>query len=111
MFSYHYLIKNKNYDCYLSILISESPAPFFGQPPVEILAASFALETFVKSSKDNHLQLMIDNTTAVSSINHMGTSHSDTCHSLTKKFGNGVYHGVSGSVQQTSQGKRTLLLN
>ena len=83
MVSYHYLIKNKNYDFYLSILISESWAPFFGQPPVEILAASFALETFAKSSKDNHVQLMINNTTAVSSINHVGTSHSDM--SLTHK--------------------------
>lgn len=29
-------MKNKNYDFYLSILISESGAPFFGQPPVGI---------------------------------------------------------------------------
>ena len=29
---------------------------------------------------------MIDNTTAVSAINHMGTSHSDACHSLTKEI-------------------------
>ena len=33
-FSYHYLIKNKNYDFYLSILVSERGAPFFWQPPV-----------------------------------------------------------------------------
>ena len=29
---------------------------------------------------------MIDNTTAVSAINHMGTSHSGTCHALTKEI-------------------------
>lgn len=29
---------------------------------------------------------MIDNTTAVSVINHMGTSHSDSCHELTKEI-------------------------
>lgn len=27
-----------------------------------------------------------DNFTAVSAINHMGTSHSDTCHALTKEI-------------------------
>ena len=31
VFSDHYLIQNKNYDFYLSILISESGAPFFGK--------------------------------------------------------------------------------
>ena len=33
VFSYHYPIKNKKYDFYLSILISESWAPFFLAAP------------------------------------------------------------------------------
>ena len=53
---------------------------------LEILAAFFALKTFAKSSQDDHVRLMIDNTTAVSAINHMGTSHSDACHALTKEI-------------------------
>lgn len=52
---------------------------------LEIQAAFFALKTFAKSSKDDHVRLMIDNTTAVSVINHMGTSHCDACHTLTKE--------------------------
>ena len=53
---------------------------------LEILAAFFTLKTFAKSSQDDHVRLMIDNTTAVSSINLMGTSHSDACHALTKEI-------------------------
>ena len=33
VFSYHHPIKDKNYDFYLSILISESWAPFFWATP------------------------------------------------------------------------------
>jgi len=53
---------------------------------LELLAAFFALKIFVKNSSDEHVRLMIDNTTAVSAINHRGTSHSDLCHTLTKEI-------------------------
>ena len=53
---------------------------------LELLAAFFALKTFAKNSKEEHVRLMVDNTTAVSAINHMGTSHSDLCHALTKEI-------------------------
>lgn len=43
---------------------------------LELLAAFFALKIFAKNSMDEHVRLMIDNTTAVSVINHMGISHS-----------------------------------
>lgn len=53
---------------------------------LELLAAFFALKIFAKNSTDEHVRLMIDNTTAVSVINHMGTSHSDSCHELSKEI-------------------------
>ena len=52
----------------------------------ELLAAYFALNCFISDVKNKHIKLMIDNTTAVAVINHMGTSHSDDCNSIAIKL-------------------------
>ena len=48
----------------------------------ELLAALFALNCFQSSLSGKHVKIMIDNTTAVSVINNMGTCHSDKCNSI-----------------------------
>ena len=35
---------------------------------------------------NTHIRVMCDNTTAVNVINHMGTSHYDSCNSLAKEI-------------------------
>ena len=50
---------------------------------LELKAAWFALKCFVEQVKGKHVRIMIDNTTAVACINHMGTSHSDACNLIT----------------------------
>ena len=49
---------------------------------LELLAVLFALSCFHASLSGKHVQLMIDNTTAVASINNVGTCHTPECHSL-----------------------------
>ena len=51
---------------------------------LEMLAIYLALQTFAKSWVNTDIHLMCDNTTAMHIVNHMGTSHSDSCHSLAK---------------------------
>ena len=53
---------------------------------VEMLAIYLALQTFAKGWANTHIRVMCDNTTAVNVINHMGTSHSDSCNSLAKEI-------------------------
>ena len=53
---------------------------------LELLAAFLGLQSFCSSKHDCHVRLMIDNTTAVAVINHMGTSHSDPLNRLTKEI-------------------------
>ena len=43
---------------------------------LEILAVFFALKSFSNALLGEHIKLMVDNTTAVSTINQMGTCHS-----------------------------------
>ena len=50
---------------------------------LELKAAWFALKCFDKQVEGKHTRIMIDNTTAVACINHMGTSHSDACNLMT----------------------------
>ena len=50
---------------------------------LELKAAWFALKCFVKHIKGKHARVLVDNTTAVACLNHMGTSHSDACNTLT----------------------------
>lgn len=50
---------------------------------LELKAAYFALLCFQDQLIGKHVRILVDNTTAVACINHMGTSHSDTCDSIT----------------------------
>lgn len=50
---------------------------------LELKAAFFALKSFQGQLHGKHVRLMLDNTTAIACINHMGTSHSDSCNDLT----------------------------
>ena len=53
---------------------------------LELFAVFLGLQTFCSSHHDCHIRLMIDNTTAVALLNHMGTSHSDPLNELTKEI-------------------------
>ena len=62
----------------------------------KILAAYFAIKSFTSQVENKHIRLMVDHTTAVAVINHMGTNHSDDCNSaviklLTFCFEHGVW--------------------
>ena len=49
---------------------------------LEMLTILFGLKTFANNKRDIHIRVMTDNTTAVSVINHMGTSHSLSCNDI-----------------------------
>ncbi len=51
---------------------------------LEILAVLMTLKAFHENVKDKHVHVLIDNTTAVATINHMGTSHSRQCNSAVR---------------------------
>ncbi|XP_028404044.1 uncharacterized protein LOC114526666 [Dendronephthya gigantea] len=51
---------------------------------LEMLAIYLGLKTFLSKKVRLHIRIMCDNTSAVSILNHMGTSHSDPCNELTK---------------------------
>ena len=53
---------------------------------LELLAVFMGLQTFCKSLRNTHIRLLIDNTTAIAVLNHMGTSHSDPCNRLGKEI-------------------------
>ena len=46
----------------------------------------YALKAFATDKSQTHIRIMTDNSTAVSVINHMGTSHSHSCNSMAKKI-------------------------
>ena len=46
---------------------------------LEMYAILPALKTFATNKSHTHIRIMTDNSTAVSFINHMGTSHSHSC--------------------------------
>lgn len=50
-----------------------------------MLAILLGLQTFAKDKSNTHIR-MCDNITAVNVTNHMGTSHSDSCKSMTKEI-------------------------
>ena len=50
---------------------------------LELKAAFFALKSFLVQIQGKHVRLMLNNTTAIACLNHMGTSHSDSCNNLT----------------------------
>ena len=51
---------------------------------LEILAVLFTLKAFHAYVGGKHVRVMIDNTTAVASLNHMGTSHSRECNTASR---------------------------
>ena len=51
---------------------------------LELKAAYFSLQCFQHQVKDKHVRILVDNTTAVACINHMGTSHSDECNMMAQ---------------------------
>ncbi|CAB4017117.1 Transposon Tf2-6 poly [Paramuricea clavata] len=51
---------------------------------LELLAVFFGLKCYAKNANNIHIRIMTDNTTAVSTINHMGTCHSDICNTIGK---------------------------
>ena len=55
---------------------------------LELLAAYFALKSFRTQVTNKHVNLMIDNTTAVAVINHMAINHCHNCNVLAIKIGN-----------------------
>jgi len=53
---------------------------------LELLGAFFALKSFTKSVEDIHVRLFLDNTSAVSCINKMGSSKSGKLNSIGKEL-------------------------
>jgi hypothetical protein len=51
---------------------------------LEMFAIYLGLKTFASKQANVHIRLMCDNTSAVTILNHMGTSHSDSCNDLAK---------------------------
>lgn len=55
---------------------------------LELQAAFFALKAFCNNTRNTHVQLQIDNTTAVASITNMGGSKSSQLSNLAKEIWN-----------------------
>ena len=51
---------------------------------LRIKAAFFALKCLLSKLQKKHVRLMLDNVTAVSCLNHMGTNHSVSCNAITQ---------------------------
>ena len=51
---------------------------------LELKAVFFALQCFLSKLQNKHVRLMIDSTTAVACINHMGTNHLLSCNQITQ---------------------------
>ena len=52
----------------------------------ELLAACLGVKAFASKLKNIHVQVKMDNTTAVSYLNKMGGTHSYVCNNITKDF-------------------------
>ena len=53
---------------------------------LEMKALLFALKVFVKDYHNTHINVLSDNTTAVSVLSTMGTSHSRLCNEMCKEI-------------------------
>jgi hypothetical protein len=53
---------------------------------LELLAVYLGLQTYLHSAEHTHIRIMSDNTTAVATLNNMGTSHSTSCNQLGKQI-------------------------
>ena len=51
---------------------------------LELLAAFFGLKCYAKNASNILIRIMTDNTTATSTINHMGTCHLYACNTIGK---------------------------
>ena len=72
----------------------------------ELLAAKFALKTFVKVP-DAHIKLLSDNTTNVPGTNKMYSNKFDLCHSIISGIGLGLRKKKFGLLLPTFQERRT----
>ena len=62
---------------------------------LEMLAVLFALQSFSDKVSAKHIKLMVDNTTAVATINQMGTCHSNLNNKLVQQIWEWcILHGV-----------------
>ena len=59
----------------------------------ELQTCFIALQYFVSHLRDIHVQLSVDNTAAVSYLNHAGGQGHKLCQISQLQFGNGVYRG------------------
>ena len=53
---------------------------------LELLAAFYALQTFAANAQNLHVQLKLDNSTAISYLSNMGGSKSDSLNSLARQL-------------------------
>ena len=53
---------------------------------LETLAAFIGIKSFAKKQGNQHIRIRSDNTTCISAINHMGTSHSELCNIFSKQL-------------------------
>lgn len=53
---------------------------------LELLAVFYALKSFGNEVAAKHVKFLIDNTTAVATINNMGSCHSRDCHAIVCKI-------------------------
>ena len=53
---------------------------------LELHAVLLALRCFKTSVINKHVKILVDNTTAVATINHMGSVHSDACHLMVRQI-------------------------
>ena len=53
---------------------------------LELKAAMLAVQSFCREIKNCHVRIEIDNTTAVSYINHMGGTHSPKCDAISRQL-------------------------
>ena len=62
---------------------------------LEMLAVLFALQSFFGKVSEKHIKLMVDNNTAVATINQMGTCHSNLNNKLVQQIWEWcILHGV-----------------
>ena len=74
----------------------------------ELLAAKFALKTFVKVP-DAHIKLLSDNTTNVPGTNKMYSNKFDLCHSIISGIGLGLRKKKFELLLPTFQERRTMM--
>ena len=62
----------------------------------EMVAVKFALKSFVKEFSDVSIKIFIDNTTVISVLKNMGTSHNFHLTLFVNKYGNGAKTEIFG---------------